>query len=58
MEVVLEISFVTLANINIWFTERKLFWKSYLAVKALPMPKLINKNEFATVLLNKNEQTF
>lgn len=58
MEVVIEISFVTLANINIWFIERKLFWKSYLAIKALSMPKLMNKNEFVTVLLNKNEQTF
>lgn len=58
MEVVLGISFVTLTYINIWFAERKLFWKSYLAIKALPMLKLINKNEFATIPLNKNEQTF
>ena len=61
MEVVLEMSFCTLPDINVQFVEKKLKWKSYTTAKALPITKrveLIDKQKFATTALDKNTKTF
>ena len=36
IEVVLGILFLALNNVNIWFTKKKLTWKTYTTEKALP----------------------
>ena len=53
--------FLTLGNADMWFAERKLVWRTYSAAEALPITqrvKIIDKQEFATVALNKNNETF
>ena len=61
MEVVLEISFFTLSNANIQFTERKLVWRTYSAAKALPTTQrveIIDKKKFAATVWNEEDKTF
>lgn len=53
--------FLTLSNIDIQFAERKLVWRSYTAVKALPTTKrgeLIEKKDFIKVALDKDIESF
>lgn len=40
IKIVLKIVFFTLSNINIWFIKKKLVWKSYMYIKALPKPSI------------------
>ena len=58
---VLGILFLILSNTNIQFPEKKLIWKSYIAVKALSTTKqikLMNKNEFAKTTFDVRSKTF
>ena len=53
--------FLTLGNANIRFAERELIWRTYSAVEALSIIRrveIINKKEFATTALNKDNKTF
>ena len=61
MEVVRRMLFLTFSNANIQFAEKELTWRSYTAAEALPNTKrvkLINKNEFAKAVLDKESETF
>lgn len=63
MEVILEIPFLLLNNINVEFTKklRKLIWGTYIGSEALPITnwvEIINKMEFAKVRLDVNLKTF
>lgn len=62
IKMLLRIFFGSLAIvILIWFLKQKLIWRLYFTIKALliiKLMKLINKNEFAKVLLNKNFEIF
>lgn len=53
--------FLTFNNANIQFTEKKLTWRSYTIVKALPTTKqveLINNDKFSKAALNKKSEMF
>lgn len=53
--------FLTFNNANIQFIEKKLIWRFYTTIKALPNTKqidLTDKNEFAKVVLNKESKMF
>ena len=61
IEVVLGMLFLTFSNADIRFVEQKLVWRNYSAVEALPTTqraKIINKKEFTTAALNKEDKTF
>ena len=61
LEVVLGMSFLTLSKANIWFKERELVWRTYMAAEVLPMTRrveIIDKKEFATTALNADNETF
>lgn len=61
MEVILRIFFLTLSNADKWFVEKELEWKSYSTAGILPINqrfKLIDKEKFAAVALDKNAETF
>ncbi len=62
IEVVLEMSFLSLGNIDIKFAElEKLTWRSYTIAEALPTTswvKLIDKSEFAKAARDKNSKNF
>ena len=62
MEVVLGMPFLALSNADVEFTGLgKLTWRSYTATGALPTTsrvELINKREFAKVVLDENSKTF
>lgn len=62
IEIVLEISFLSLNNINIKFAElKKLTWRSYTTIEALPTAyqiELIKKRKLAKLALDKNFKTF
>lgn len=61
VEVVLGMLFLTLSNAEIQFAEKKLTWRSYTAAKALFTSKrieLIDKKEFAKIMLDKNVEVF
>ena len=61
MKVVLGMFFLTFSNVDIWFTERELVWKIYSAAETLlttQKVEIIDKKEFATVTLNKENKTF
>ncbi len=62
MEVVLEMSFLSLSNADVEFAELgKLTWRFYIAAEALPTTsrvELIDKREFAKVALDENLETF
>ena len=58
---VLEMLFLTLNKANIRFVERELVWRTYSAVETLLMTmrvKIINKREFAVVVLNVDDKIF
>ena len=53
--------FLTLGNADKRFVKRELVWKTYSAAEVLPITQkveIINKKEFATVALNKDNETF
>ncbi len=61
MKVVLEILFLIFSDINIWFTEKKLTWRSYKTAKTLPTikkVKLIDKKKFIVTAIDENSETF
>ena len=61
LEIVLEMFFHTLSRANIWFAKQKFVWRTYTVRKTLlttKMIKIINKSEFATAALNKDNKIF
>ena len=61
IEVVLEMPFLTLSNINIKFAQKKLTQRFYTAAEALPTTKqveIINKKEFVKATLDEHVETF
>ena len=52
---------LTLSKANIWFAERELVWRTYMAAEALPTTRrveIIDKREFAAAALNADDKTF
>lgn len=61
MNIVLEISFLFFSNIEFWFDIKVLTWRFYTIAKALHIiswVKLVNKWEFAQVVVDKYSKTF
>ena len=61
IEVVVGMSFFIFSKANIWFAERELVWRTYMAVEALLTTRrveIIDKREFAAVTLNTDNKTF
>ena len=61
LEVVLGMPFLTFSKVDIQFAERKLVWRTYTAVKALPTTRrveIIDKREFAVAALNADNKIF
>lgn len=59
--VILRMSFIIMLDTNIQFINRKLIQKNYIIIKVLPTItkiKLINKQEFDRVILDKNFKSF
>ena len=55
MEIVLNMPFLIFSNADIQFVEKKLTWRSYTIIEALPTIKwieLINKKEFTKAALD------
>ena len=53
--------FLTFGNANIRFAERELVWRTYSPAKILPTTQrveIIDKKEFATAELDKDDETF
>ena len=60
LEVVLGMPFLNLSKADIRFAERKLVWRTYMAIEALPTTRrveIIEKREFAVVALNIDNKT-
>ena len=60
-DMVLEIPFLTMNNIDIQFDTWCFTWRSYTTAKALPITKqveLIDKQKFAKVAVDKNSKMF
>ena len=60
-EMVLDMSFLTLSNVDVQFVEKELTWRSYTTAKALSTTKrveIIDKKEFAKAALDENSETF
>lgn len=58
---VLRMFFLTFSDLDLWFAEKKLIWRSYITAKALPIinrVQLIVKKEFAQAALDENSETF
>lgn len=61
MQVVLDMFFLFLSNIDIRFVEKKGKQRKYITTKALPINKrieLVNHKEFAAIALNLKEETY
>lgn len=61
VNVILQMSFFTLSNINIQFIYQKFYWRLYIVIKALSTIHyiiFINHKKFAAIVLEKNEKTF
>lgn len=62
MEVVLEMSFLSISNANVKFVElEKLIWRFYITAEVLSTAiqvKLINKRKFVKAALDKNSEIF
>lgn len=61
MDMTLEISFITLSNIEINFHDWKLNWRSYITTEVLPITKqikLIRKKMFVISALNLRDEAF
>ena len=60
-EVILEMLFLKISNVNMSFGEGTLTWKTYTINKALPITKriqIINKKDFVIAALDANSETF
>lgn len=60
MKVVLKMPFLNFSNVDIRFAKKKLVWRTYNAIKALPTiqkGEIIDKKEFAAAALNKLDET-
>ena len=61
LQVVLRMLFLTFSKVNIRVAERKLVWRTYTAVEALPTTRrveIIDKWELAVAALNADNKTF
>lgn len=61
IDIVLEISFLTLNNANIQFIERDFIWKIYIVANILPTIKkiqIIDRKKFAKTVLDPNKKVF
>ena len=61
IKVILRISFLIVSNVDIQFAEKKLTWRSYIAVKTLATTKRvepIDKTNFAKIALNEESEPF
>ena len=61
VEVVLDMLFLTLSNVDVLFLKQELSWKSYTIDEALPTTKrveLIDKKKFAKATLDAESETF
>lgn len=61
MNVVLDMFFLTLSNIDMLFAEKKHIWRLYLPVEALPTTKrvyIISYKKFTIVALDPTKKTF
>ena len=61
IEIILGMPFLALSNADIQFPKKKLTWKSYTTIEALPNTKQvesIDKKEFAKAALDTESETF
>ena len=61
IKVVLGMRFLILNNVNIWFAERELVWRTYSIAKASFITRkmeIIDKKEFTIAVLNEDNKTF
>ena len=61
MEVVLDMPFLILSNVDVQFVKKEHTWKTYTTAKALPTIKqveLIDKKEFGKTALDEKSETF
>ena len=61
IDIILNISFLTLSNVKIDFIDRHIYWKSYTVVKVFLITRqieLIGNKEFAVVVLNLEDKAF
>ncbi len=61
IKVVPGMPFLTFSNVDIWFAEKELIWRSYTTAEALATTRwvnLIDKKEFAKAALDENSETF
>ena len=61
LEIVLKMFSLTVSKANIRFAERKLVWRTYMAVEALLTTRrveIIDKKEIAVAALNVDDKTF
>lgn len=61
IKIVLGMLFLTLNNTDFYFDTKKLIWRFYTTVDALPiisLVKLINKKEFTKTAPDRNSDTF
>lgn len=61
IEVVLEMSFLSLSNANIHFDAKELTWKTYTIVEAMltsSRVELIDKHDFVKATRDENSETF
>lgn len=62
MEVILEMPILTFSNVNIWFIEKKLIWKSYTMqrsclLSASKKVEFVDRKKFIALALHKSERT-
>lgn len=60
IELVLGMSFLTVSDIDIWFAEKELIWRSYITTAVLSTTEtveFIDKGDFATTTSDKNFET-
>lgn len=58
---ILRIPFLTFGSADIWFAEKKLVWRIYIAAKALPTTKQVeiyNAKKFVAAALGLNNKVF
>ena len=61
LEVVFVILFLTLSGVDVDFSGRELWWRTYTTKKAFPTTRrveLVGKKEFATAMLNPEHETY
>lgn len=61
IRMILKIPFLILSTTNIQYVEKKLTWKFYTSIEALPtikQVKFISKKKFTKVVLDKNSESF